>query len=101
MTGIMPAFDMHPEGNGTIVCGMLALQTDYRPRSARYGRDHMKTLALAATAAALIATTATAGSYSEPQIEAPVIVQEATSSSGGAALPLFLAFLTVVAAVSN
>jgi hypothetical protein len=46
------------------------------------------------------ATTAFAGSYSEAVIEAPVIVEEASTSSTGMLLPLFLLAL-VAAAVAK
>jgi hypothetical protein len=55
----------------------------------------MKKLVLAAALTA-VATTSFAGSYSEPVIEAPVIIEEAGSSSTGVLLPLLL--LTLVAA---
>ncbi|WP_375172718.1 hypothetical protein [Pseudooceanicola sp.] len=61
----------------------------------------MKTFAYAALTALMISQPALAGSYSEPKIEAPTIVAETTSSSAGGALPLFLAFLTLIAAVNN
>ncbi|QPM91445.1 hypothetical protein [Pseudooceanicola algae] len=57
----------------------------------------MKKLVLAAVLAGA-ATSATAGAYSEPVIEAPVIVEETTSSSSGIILPLIL--LAVIAAVA-
>ncbi len=56
----------------------------------------MKKLALAAVLAAT-ATAASAGSYAEPVIEAPVIVEETSSSSTGIVLPLIA--LAVIAAV--
>ena len=59
----------------------------------------MKKLVLAAALTA-VATTSFAGSYSEPVIEAPVIIEEAGSSANGGLLPLFLLAL-VAAAVGN
>jgi hypothetical protein len=59
----------------------------------------MKKLVLAAALTAA-ATTAFAGSYSEAVIEAPVIVEEASTSSTGMLLPLFLLAL-VAAAVAK
>ena len=59
----------------------------------------MKKLVLAAALTA-VATTSFAGSYSEPVIEAPVIIEEAGSSANGVLLPLFLLAL-VAAAVGN
>ena len=59
----------------------------------------MKKLVLAAALTA-VATTSFAGSYSEPVIEAPVIIEEAGSSSTGALLPLILLAL-VAAAVTK
>ena len=55
----------------------------------------MKKLALAAVLTAA-ASTAFAGSLADPVIEAPVIVEEATSSSSGILIPLLL--LAIVAA---
>lgn len=55
----------------------------------------MKKLVLAAALSAA-ATAGTAGSYSEPMIEAPVIMEETGSSSSGIILPLVL--LVVIAA---
>ena len=49
----------------------------------------MKKLVLAAALTAAAAT-AHAGSLADPVIEAPVIVEEATGSSGGVLLPLLL-----------
>ena len=59
----------------------------------------MKKLVLAAALTA-VATTSFAGSYSEPVIEAPVIIEEAGSSSTGVLLPLLLLVL-VAAAVTK
>jgi hypothetical protein len=59
----------------------------------------MKKLVLAAALTA-VATTSFAGSYSEAVIEAPVITEEAASSSTGALLPLIL-FALVAAAVAK
>jgi hypothetical protein len=56
----------------------------------------MKKLVLAAALTA-VATTSFAGSYAEAVIEAPVIIEEAGSSSNGVLLPLIL--LALVAAV--
>lgn len=57
---------------------------------------NMKKLVLAAAFTAA-ASTAFAGAPAEPIVEAPVIVDEATSSSGGIVLPLLI--LIAVAAV--
>ena len=54
----------------------------------------MKKLVLAAALAAA-ASTATAGSLADPIIEAPVIVEDARSSSSGIVLPLILLALAV------
>lgn len=59
----------------------------------------MKNLVLAAALTAA-ATASFAGSYSEAVIEAPVIIEEAGSSSNGILLPLVLLAL-VAAVVSN
>ena len=59
----------------------------------------MKKLVLAAALTA-VATSSFAGSYGEAVIEAPVIVEEAGSSSNGALLPLILLAL-VAAAVGS
>jgi len=59
----------------------------------------MKKLVLAAALTA-VATTSFAGSYSEPVIEAPVIIEEAASSATGGFLPVLLLAL-ILAAVSN
>lgn len=61
-----------------------------------YLEDKMKKLALAAVLAGT-ATAASAGSYAEPVIEAPVIVEETSSSSVGIVLPLIA--IAVIAAV--
>jgi hypothetical protein len=55
-------------------------------------------LAVAFTAAA---STAFAGSVSEPIIEAPVIIEEASSSSSGILLPLILLALVAAAVASD
>ena len=55
-------------------------------------------LAAALTAAA---STAMAGSLADPIIEAPVIVEEASSSSGGVWLPIFLLVLVAAAVASD
>ncbi|WP_407495996.1 hypothetical protein [Pseudooceanicola sp. MF1-13] len=59
----------------------------------------MKKLTLALFAAALMTTSAQAGSYADPVIEAPVIVEDTTSSSSGELLVLYLASLVVIAAM--
>ncbi len=60
----------------------------------------MKKLILAATLS-VAASTAIAGSLAEPVIEAPVVVEETTSSSSGILLPLILLVLVGVAVASN
>ncbi|MGC1502567.1 MAG: hypothetical protein WA782_00330 [Sulfitobacter sp.] len=60
----------------------------------------MKKLVLAAALTAA-ASTANAGSLADPIIEAPVIVEEASGSSGGMAIPLILLALVVAAVASN
>ena len=55
-------------------------------------------LAVAFTAAA---STAFAGSVSEAVIEAPVVIEEAGSSSSGILLPLILLSLVAAAVASN
>ncbi len=60
----------------------------------------MKKLVLAAALAGA-ATTASAGSYVEPVVEAPVIVEETQSSSAGILLPLVLLALVAVAVAAN
>lgn len=55
----------------------------------------------AALCAPLAAPAAQAGSYTEPQIEAPVIVAETTSSSAPETIPLLLALITLAVAVSR
>ena len=47
------------------------------------------------------ASTAFAGSVSEPIIEAPVIIEEASSSSSGILLPLILLALVAAAVASD
>ncbi|MEP4196308.1 MAG: hypothetical protein ABJL99_11815 [Aliishimia sp.] len=59
----------------------------------------MKKLVLAAALAGA-ASTAFAGSVADPIIEAPVIVEEASSSSTGIVLPLILLAI-VIAAVAD
>ncbi|ALI55574.1 hypothetical protein [Celeribacter marinus] len=60
----------------------------------------MKKVVLA-SAFALTAVSASAGSYSEPMIEAPVIVEEAAGSSlGGSAALILLGVLAIAAVVS-
>lgn len=59
----------------------------------------MKKLTFALITSAALTGAAQAGSYAEPAVEVPVIVQDATNSSAGAALPLYLAMLTVIAAL--
>ena len=61
----------------------------------------MKSFVLAACTTLALPHAVTAGSYSEPKIEAPLIVEETTSSSGGAAIPLLAALMTVIAAAAN
>ena len=60
---------------------------------------NMKKLVLAAAFTAA-ASTAFAGNVSDPVIEAPLIVEEATGSSSGIILPL-LVLLLVAAAVAD
>lgn len=60
----------------------------------------MKKLVLAAALSAA-ASTAFAGSLADPVIEAPVIVEEATGSSGGIVLPLILLALVAAAVASD
>lgn len=58
----------------------------------------MKKLVLAAALTAG-ASTAMAGSLSDPIIEAPVIIEETSSSSSGIILPLVLLAIVVAATV--
>lgn len=58
----------------------------------------MKKLVLAAALSAA-ASTAFAGSYAEPVIEAPVIVEETAASSSAAGVWVPLVLLAIVAAV--
>lgn len=58
----------------------------------------MKKLVLAAALSAA-ASTAFAGSYAEPIIEAPVIVEETAASSSAAGVWIPLVLLAIVAAV--
>ena len=58
----------------------------------------MKKLALAAALSAA-ATTGFAGSYAEPVMEAPVIVEETNASSSAAGVWVPLLILAIVAAV--
>ena len=60
----------------------------------------MKKLVLAAALTAA-ASTASAGNLSEPVVEAPVIVEEATGTSQGIILPLILLVLVAAAVASN
>lgn len=60
----------------------------------------MKKLVLAAALTAA-ASTAFAGNLSEPVVEAPVIVEEATGTSQGIILPLVLLVLVAAAVASN
>ncbi|TNF64171.1 MAG: hypothetical protein EP307_03480 [Rhodobacteraceae bacterium] len=60
----------------------------------------MKKLVLAAALSAA-ASTAFAGNLSEPTVEAPVIVEEATGSSQGILLPLLLLLLVAAAVASD
>ena len=61
---------------------------------------NMKKLVLAAALTAA-ASTAFAGNLSEPVVEAPVIVEEATGTSQGIILPLVLLVLVAAAVASN
>jgi hypothetical protein len=58
----------------------------------------MKKLVLAAALSAA-ASTAFAGSYAEPVIEAPVVVEETNASSSAAGVWVPLVLLAIVAAV--
>ncbi|MDA0962545.1 MAG: hypothetical protein O2898_06475 [Proteobacteria bacterium] len=60
----------------------------------------MKKLVLAAAFTAA-ASTAFAGNLSEPVVEAPVIVEQATGTSQGIILPLVLLVLVAAAVASN
>ncbi|TLP65675.1 hypothetical protein FEE96_09205 [Parasedimentitalea maritima] len=60
----------------------------------------MKKLVLAAALSGA-ASTAFAGSYAEPQVEPPVIIEEAGSSSNGILLPLLLLVLVGAAVASS
>lgn len=60
----------------------------------------MKKLVLAAAFTAA-ASTAFAGNLSEPVVEAPVIVEQATGTSQGIILPLILLVLVAAAVASN
>ncbi len=60
----------------------------------------MKKLVLAA-AMTVAASSAFAGSLADPIIEAPVIVEEATSSSAGILVPLMLLVLVAAAVASD
>lgn len=60
----------------------------------------MKKLALAAAFAAA-ASNAQAGNLSEPVVEAPVIVSEASDSSSGILLPLLLLVLVAIAVAGS
>ena len=62
----------------------------------------MKYLTTSALCLSLISATAQDGCLSDPQIEAPVIVEEATSSSsGGVAVPLLLLAVVLIAATAG
>lgn len=61
---------------------------------------NMKKLVLAAAFTAA-ASTAFAGNLSEPVVEAPVIVEQATGTSQGIILPLVLLVLVAAAVASN
>lgn len=61
----------------------------------------MKLLTAALASSALIGSTALAGSYNEPTIEAPVIVAETTNSSGGVAIPLLMAAMVLYVAIAT
>ena len=58
----------------------------------------IKTFAIAAASAAVLATSATAGSMEEPVMEPEIIVEESTGPSNGWVVPVLL--LAVVAAVA-
>ncbi|MDT8328167.1 MAG: hypothetical protein RQ750_12405 [Roseovarius sp.] len=58
----------------------------------------MKKLVLAAALTAA-ASTAFAGSYAEPVIEAPVVVEETAASSSSAGVWIPLALVAIVAAI--
>ena len=60
----------------------------------------MKKLVLAAALTGA-ASTAMAGNLAEPVVEAPVIVEETTSSSSGIWLPLILLVLVAAAVAGN
>ena len=60
----------------------------------------MKKLVLAAAFTAA-ASTAFAGNLSEPVVEAPVIVEQATGTSQGIILPLILLLLVAAAVASD
>ena len=60
----------------------------------------MKKLVLAAALAGA-ASTAVAGNLEEPQVEAPVIVEDTQSSSSGIILPLVLLVLVAAAVAAN
>jgi hypothetical protein len=60
----------------------------------------MKKLVLAAALTAA-ASNAFAGSLADPIIEAPVIVEEATSSSAGILIPILLLVLVAAAVASD
>ena len=63
-----------------------------------YLEDTMKKLVLAAALTAA-ASTAYAGSYADPIIEAPVIVEETASSSAGIIIPLLVLAAIIAVAV--
>ncbi len=60
----------------------------------------MKKLVLAATFAAA-ASAASAGTVTEPMVEAPVVVEEAQGSSSGWVLPLIILVMVGAAVASN
>ncbi|MCA0042115.1 hypothetical protein [Celeribacter litoreus] len=60
----------------------------------------MKKLA-AATVFALAGTAAFAGGYSEPVMEAPVVIEETSSSSTGYVVPLLILALVAAAVAAD
>lgn len=62
----------------------------------------MKYLTASVLCISLISATAQAGGPSDPQIESPIIVDDATSSSsGGVAIPLLLLAVVLIAATAG
>lgn len=61
----------------------------------------MKTLIFSLITSAFLSHTALAGSYADPVIEAPVIIEETTTSSAGATLPLLMALIVLGVAISQ